>query len=218
MKHRKTCLQTNLKPGYKIGSYDTNNVKVAISLGYPAKGYIDGVMYYGFITCGHGTQVNGGIYYMASTNNQVAHVLAKHYQNNSTVDASFAVTETGNSVLYNIKNCPFILDGTQSDVSLGETLYKNGGKSGNSNSTVICTCLSAHCYDDNLGISYYLTDMIATSTMTSSGDSGGIAYVATGENNGRGASAVGIVKGAGGGYSAFIKASNITSVMGFTAR
>ncbi len=192
----------------------------SISTGYRAKYSYKNNTYYGFVTCGHGTNVGNSVY--ISTNiasaNKLGVILNKSYGNR--IDVSFIKMTNSNytngqAVYYTssqagVTRQGIVLDGTQTTAALNSCIYKSG-------STTYLTYgyVSSNTYSGYINNTYFYNLMLADRSMGAGGDSGAVTYVKNGSTvYGK---AVGILKGKAGNNTVFVKASNITADFNATA-
>lgn len=194
------------------------------SSGYRAKYNYNGTTYTGFVTCGHGNEVGKTVYLELSSTSKVkiGKILDRVLADNENTDVAFIRLTNddytpSNAIYYTssqagVTSRGTILDGTQTTVSTGSRIYKSGRTTYLTSATVVSTSASEFVAIDEDTV-YYYKDMIKTTAMTDSGDSGGVAYiVGTGATSGK---AVGIVTaGDGATISLFTKASNIKNDFG----
>lgn len=213
---------TEWRPGRSLfiinGILSNGNFSVSTcSTGYRTMYRHNDRTYYGFVTCGHGTDIGKSVYVSTDLNaeNRIGIILDRKY--GDTVDASFInITSTGftssNAVYYtsprpDITRPGTILDGTQSTVRKNTKIYKSGQTTYLTGGRVFQVSMSGYFNQT------YFTDMFqADVAMTEAGDSGAVTYVCDGTTiYGK---AVGIVKGIYNNLSVFIKASNIRDNFG----
>ena len=146
-----------------------------LSTGYPV--YFtnsDGEQERGFITAGHSFD-EGDIVYRSSGGSNVLGVCVASSFSSDTDAALIQITSSS----YDISEITYFEDVTLSSVSYslpsqGSTIYKEGAKSGTTSGTVSST--SATVYYTEVTI----TDVLKTTVLNLGGDSGGVAYTASG--------------------------------------
>lgn len=210
------------RPGRKIMVYNNPNEGTGsqLSTGYRAKYKDNGVIYYGFVTCGHGTSVGNSVYMENDTDpaHKLGVILARSYEN--TIDVSFirmtnSGYSNGNAIYYTssqpgVTRPGTVLDGTQATASLNSQIYKSGQTTYLTIGYVNSTSFAA--YSGNV---YFYDMLLSDRIMGGSGDSGAVTYITnTGTVSGK---AVGIYKGNTSNKSVFIKASNIKASFGAEA-
>lgn len=186
-----------------------------LSTGYRAKYPYNNTTYYGFVTAGHGTSVGENVYITNSSNSayKLGSIINRSY--GGSVDVSFFNITNGNYTRSNYiyytssqgsTQYGTLLDGTQTLVSNGASIYKSGKATYLTHGYVSNTSLSAW-YDGT----YFYGLIQADRNMSSSGDSGSVTYiVSSGTTTGK---AVGVLKGKVNEKTVFIKASNIRSAV-----
>ncbi len=156
-----------------------------LSTGYPVYFMDNGIERKGYITAGHGYNVNDMVYAVAGNDDQIiGQCIASVYNGNT--DAALIRREAS---VYSFSRVTLYGNVTLSETSYttpaqGTTIYKEGVTTQRTQGTV-ASISSTVTYRDGRT----LTDLIKTTALVLNGDSGGVAYVA-------GGSIIGSVSGA----------------------
>lgn len=210
------------RPGRYLFVYSNPSAGMGsqISTGYRAKYTYDSITYYGFVTCGHGTNVGNAVYISnsVSSTNKLGIILNRSYGNR--IDVSFIrMTNSnytnGQAIYYTSSQAGVtrpgtVLDGTQTTPALNTGIYKSG-----SSTYLTWGYLSSNTCSGYWNDTYFYSLMQADRNMSSAGDSGAVTYIINGATiYGK---AIGVLKGKYSGNTVFVKASNITADFGAVA-
>lgn len=162
---------TSWHPGQRINKAD----KRGLSTGYPVYFTSNGTQKRGFITAGHSYDVGDYVYRPNNTTVPLGICIAS--QNSGSVDAALIeITDP----YYEIESTTYYENAELSPsyaitTVQNTTIHKEGQASEYTYGLVIDDCYSAY--------SGSMTDMIKASTVNISGDSGGVAYMKSGNRN-----------------------------------